>query len=301
MWPTDGGDSRRSGYAPYRGPGKGRIVWSAANGGSRDTNSPLVGPEGRVYVSSASEHVLKCIDNGTVVWTFPLPLNEQVGFVPDGSLQITNFTGRTRILNAEGKPVSGRDGVADGRYLGMFMWQNHSYNSNGRAPNASSPTKWYFFRVDDSSWQVEVDSKAIWPVVDESGVFYTGTAQGTLYAISNAPAKIWNYPAGVSPTRGLAVTKGKELLAAVGPNLLCVRDGKLRWTFASGDGNALAPIHDANGTIYFGKGTTFYALSPAGKLIWSLNLGDTVTTAPAMDRAGRIYVATGARLYCIGD
>ncbi len=193
MWRMDGADFRRSGYAPYRGPRKPRIAWTA-DAGNRDQNSPLVGPDGRVYLWSARDRMLRAVDNGRVVWSVPLPLNDQVSFAPDGSVQLTSFTGRTRALNQDGKPT--RDGQADSRYLGLYVWQGHSYNSNGISHENDPSTRWYFFRADDRAWSVEVDGKATWPSVDDNGALYVATSKGTVYAVSNAATILWSYPSG---------------------------------------------------------------------------------------------------------
>ena len=149
---------------------------------------------------------------------------------------------------------------------------------------------------------MEVDGQTTPPAIDQNGILHVGTTKGTLYAVSDAASIVWSYSTGSSPTRGLAVTPSRDVLAAVGQALFCVRGGRLRWKFqGDGDGISFPPIHDSAGTIYFGKGTDFYAVSAAGKLVWKLLLGDSVTTAPAMDRSGHIYVASATRLYCISD
>ena len=299
MWATDGGDARRSGFAPYRGPRKPRVLWSA-DAGNREPNSPLVGPDGRIYVWSVRDRMVRCVENGRVVWSLPLTLNDQVSFAPDGSPELTSFTGRRRVLNEDGKTI--REAQVDARYLGLFAWQGHPYNSNGINRGNGSSTRFYLFRADDRRWQVEVDGQAVTPVVDDTGVLYTGTTRGTLYAVTDAATVLWTYPAGAAPVHGLAVTRNQEVLAAVGQSLYHVREGRLLWRFAGeGDGSSLPPIHDAAGTIYFGKGTDFYAVTAAGREVWRVRIGDTLTTAPAMDRSGRIYVASATKLYCIGD
>jgi outer membrane protein assembly factor BamB len=148
---------------------------------------------------------------------------------------------------------------------------------------------------------VEVDGVASTPVIDESGVLYVGTAKGTIYAINDTATILWNYSTGAGSTKGLAVTRAQDVLAAVGQSLFSVHDGQPKWKFQDGDGTAFPPIHDRTGTVYFGKGSDFYALSITGQKLWQIRLGGPVTTAPAMDRSGRIYVATATQLYCIAD
>jgi outer membrane protein assembly factor BamB/tetratricopeptide (TPR) repeat protein len=299
MWLMDGGDARRSGYAPARGPRKPRIAWSV-EAGNRDQNSPLVGPDGRVYVWNVREHLLRSVENGRIVWSVPLPLNDHVDFGPDGSIQLSSISGRTRTLDRDGAIV--RDVPSEIRYLGLFVWRGHAYFSNGITPKDSGSTRWFFFRADDRSWQVEVDDQATRPAIDENGVLYVGTNKGTLYAVSDAATILWSFMTGAGSTHGVAVTRDRDILAAVGQSLFSVRDGQLRWKFqGDGDGRSFPPIHDLTGTIYFGKGMDFYAVTAAGKELWRLRLGDPVSTAPAMDRSGRIYVATATRLYCIAD
>ena len=299
MWAGDGGDARRSGYSAYRGPRKARIAW-AAEAGNPDNNSPMVGPDGRIYVWNAHDRALKAVENGATAWSVPLPLSEQVAFGPDGLVQLTSMTGRTKTLNREGTPV--RDDRTDMRMLGLFTWKGHAYSSAGSRPAGSDTTRWYFFRADDRRWQVEIDAQAGRPVVDENGVIYVATAKGTVYAISDAGTILWSYRTEGGAATGLAITRDRNILASAGPALYCVSDGKLRWKF-SGDNDAKAfpAIHDQAGNIYFGKGSDFYALSSAGKELWRVRLYEPVTAAPAMDRSGHIYVSTAARLYCLSE
>jgi hypothetical protein len=299
VWPMDGGNARRSGYSPYRGPRKPRIAWSV-EAGNKDQNSPLIGPDGRVYVWNAREKVLRCVEDGRIVWKVALPLDEQVSFGPDGSVQLSSFLGKTRTLNREGNPS--QETRSDMRWLGLYFWRGHTYKSTGIAPEGSTTTRWYFIRPDDPTWRVEVDGQATAPVVDLRGILHFGTTKGTLYAVTDAATVEWSYSTGTSPTRGLCFTPKQGVVAAVGQSLFSVREGRLQWKFqGDGDGNAFPPIHDFAGTIYFGKGTDFYAVSLTGKLVWKLPLGDSVTSAPAMDRSGRIYVNSATRLYCISD
>jgi hypothetical protein len=251
-------------------------------------------------VWNAGEHILRCVENGNVVWKVRLPLDEQVSFGPDGSVQLSSFLGKTRTLNPDGSTL--REVPSDMRWLGLYVWKGHSYRSNGNAPAGSTSTRWFFFRSDQQSWRVEVDGLASQPVIDESGVLYVGTTKGTIYAVSDAPTILWNFATQAGSTKGLAVTRGRDVLAAVGQSLFAVRDGQFRWKFlGDADGTSFPPIHDQTGTIYFGKGNVFYAVSSAGKEIWHQTLSGLVTTAPAMDRSGRIYVATATQLYCISD
>jgi hypothetical protein len=299
MWRMDGGDLRRSGYAPYRGPRKLRIAWSAPVG-TTEPGSPLVGPDGRVYLRNGPERVLRCVEDGRVVWSTRLQLDDQVGFGSDGSVQLSSIPGRIQTLDHDGKPI--REDRMDIQWLGLYVWRGHSYNSNGIAPAGSTSTRWYFFRPDNPDWRVEVDGKATLPVIDEGGVLYVGTAKGTIYGVSDAANILWRAPTDAGPTKGLAVTHARDILAAVGQSLFSVHEGQVKWRFpGDGDGTAFPPIHDQTGTIYFGKGSYFYAVSSSGQKLWQLRLGGPVTTAPAMDRSGRIFVATATQLYCITD
>src|SRR6185369_7651533 len=104
-------------------------------------------------------------------------------------------------------------------------------------------------------------------------VFYVGSNKGTLYAISDAATILWSYSTGEGAVRGVAITRNRDLLAAAGATLVSVREGRLQWKFrGDGDGLAFPPIHDASGTIYFGKGSDVYAVTAAGRAIWKLPL-----------------------------
>jgi len=151
MWPMDGGDVRRSGYAPYHGPRKPQIAWSVQVG-NNNQNSPLVGPDGRIYLANAYGRTLSCIENGSVIWTVPLSPSEQAGFGMDHSLQLRDSAGRTRLLNRDGSVA--REFASGVRRLGEFQWGSHplSFNVVDGTP--------LIRRLDDSSWRVQLDGEA---------------------------------------------------------------------------------------------------------------------------------------------
>jgi len=305
----EGGNERRSGYAPYRGPRKPRIAWSVEirwiSTSEHLLDAPLIGSDGRVYVSTLSlvDQILSCIENGRIVWRFPFTAQgfDRVGFGPDGSVQVSSYPDRLRTLNRDGS-VAGESTSSERWQNAWFKWEGHLYHSYGYRTAGSSSTAWRFGRADDQSWRIDVDRPGSTPVVDDHGVMYVGTDLGTLYAVDGAASVLWKFSTGGGVTWGLAVTPERDLLSANQRGLFCVRDGQLRWKFPSdGHGSASQPIHDQTGTIFFGMGQNFYALDSEGKELWQIRLADDIVAPAAMDRSGRLYVRTRRRLYCIAD
>jgi len=303
MWPMEGGNERRSGYAPYRGPGRPRIAWSVEIRQST-SNGPLVGPDGRVYVwnGNVPDSLVRCVEDGRIVWSVPIMARheaEWVRFGPDGSVEVYSSRGRVRTLNRDGTVA--RESTSSERWFGFYKWDGHVYHSNRYSAPGSSSTVWMFLRADDPSWQVELDGPGVGPVVDDRGLMYIGTLKGTLYAVDEAASILWKFSGG-GWTFGLAVTPERDLLYANAEGLFCVRDAQLRWKFKpDGPGYSPPPIYDQTGTIFFGKGQNFYAIDQTGKELWRIRLADYISAPVAMDRSGRIYVPTNSRLYCISD
>jgi outer membrane protein assembly factor BamB len=313
IWPVEGGDARCSGYASSRGPRNPKESWDV-QAPSTESHSPLIGPEGRVYISvtegagAGQARQLWCVAaNSSILWKTPIGPSDRVGFAPDGSVQLKSAR-RTRTLNRDGGVSA--DASSDNSWIGFRLLGGHRYSSGGSAPNG------YCQRLDDPQWRTDLDGDTSggW-AMDDRGSIYVGTHRGTLYALSDTGRVIWRKNiSGVDSFNGLAVTADRDVLAATGPAgsagdarvrdaaaLLCVRDGQVRWKYATDDAHVTAPIHDVTGTIFFGSGTKLYALSSAGQELWGLDLHDTLTSQAAMDKNGRIYVSTMKGLYCISE
>jgi outer membrane protein assembly factor BamB len=96
------------------------------------------------------------------------------------------------------------------------------------------------------------------PAIDKNGIIYVGTI--------------------FSPVQG-----GKNHLWAINP------DGTKKWAFEVTHMTSGINIGD-DGTIYFGAGTTFYALTSDEKLKWKYELSDVLWGTPAIANDGTIYL-----------
>jgi outer membrane protein assembly factor BamB/PKD repeat protein len=79
-------------------------------------------------------------------------------------------------------------------------------------------------------------------------------------------------------------------------------DGKLKWSFGTGDRIVSSAAIGSDGTIYIGsRDNKLYAINPSGTIIWSFTTGDSVyRSSPAIDTNGTIYIGSmDHKLYAI--
>lgn len=80
----------------------------------------------------------------------------------------------------------------------------------------------------------------------------------------------------------------RGLMRSVGPLVKPIQ----KWSFPAGPGEIKAiPVIDAQGTLYFGGGTTFYAVNPVGTEKWHYHCRGSLDSTAAIDTDGTIYVA----------
>ncbi len=67
-------------------------------------------------------------------------------------------------------------------------------------------------------------------------------------------------------------------------------DGKMKWTYTTGNDIDSSPSIGKNGNIYFGSSDSkFYSLYPNGTLNWSYTTGDGIYSPSSIDDEGTIY------------
>lgn len=316
-------DTARTGYTPSPAPKTNHTLW-VSNVHCYELALPAI-DEGRVFVASAPDSTLFCLDayTGDVIWTTPTP--QSFG---EGHLTISDGTIYPQRLALDGHFY----GYAQGGFGGV-TWdlpvENYTrYAGSSRrmtraeiglvsvvgdqiylqAYNSSAGEGLYFlcFQKDRYGQYTQIWSTKI----DETSgalLFGYAVANGKIYAKTSTPdlvclnatdgTLLWNS----DPFTGdwlwqtPAVIDGRVYQpSGVANSLWCLdaETGDLLWEHKT-EGNYVGAVTGAYGKIYLTGGSTdrkVYALDPTnGKLIWDFTTDGSVSTMGVTIADGNIY------------
>jgi outer membrane protein assembly factor BamB len=235
--------------------------------------SPTIGPDGTIYVESATSE-LYAVDpqDGHVYWTFA-GLTGEVGV--RGSPAIS-LDGKQLYL-----PSGGGDlyALSTGPSGGRLFWTYHIQGpKNGDIENA--------------------------PAVGPDGTIYvatggrSGSTPGDIEAVNPDGTIKWAYVTNGTFETTPAVTAAGQVVAGndVG-TVFAVRqsDGKLAWSYARQDKERdngfynSSAASDADGNIYIQSQNRVFAINPTGSVLWTLK-DTSYSSSPAIDDSGTLYV-----------
>jgi len=299
-WPMFLHDSSHTGRSALPGPSSGDILWAFPITAG-DPSSPIVGPDGTVYVGS--ETGLYAVNpDGTQKWKFATgrqiissPAIDMNGIVyfgcldskiyaiyPNGSRKWSELTGgeirSSPLITSDGLIVTGS---SDGSV--------YAYLSTGTL-------KWKYTPVGES------DRIYASPAIGPDGTLYIATNKGILALdISGAtPTRKWFH---------LVITLDIKSSPAVGSDgsiyvgtrdntLLSLNsNGTVKWISPGLGDIRSSPIIGPDGTIYIADsnaiiaGGYLYAIDPAnGHQKWSYQTGNVYDQSPAVDSNGVVYI-----------
>jgi outer membrane protein assembly factor BamB len=271
-WPQFQHDPQHTGRGSFRAPTEPNVLWRVP-WWARIFTSPVVGPDGAVYVA-ANGYLYAFNSDGSERW-----------HAQTGSCQGTPALASTGAVYVTGTDP---DGVSAAL---------HAFTANG------TPA----WRFDVPGAVPRPFSTTVGPDgVIYFGVGAAGGGTGTLYAIEPNGTEKWRYatrliegstPA-VAPDGTVYVgsmdSGSGAALYAVGP------DGSTRWQFTITGNINSSPLVAADGTIYFGSGNgKLYALTPSGAQKWNVDLGPVVFSSPALGADGTVYVGAGEALHAV--
>ena len=246
-------------------------------------SSPVIGPDGRVFVASTSGFILE-LDPGLPIgpdnprrWFFSTEFYSTPALSPDGILYIGGTDGQIYALDT-----------------------NNSF---------SSPAGWNpFFAQDDI-----ISSPALF-----NGVLYVGSSNNQFYAINaSSGAPIWGQPFTGNDvfvsSPAIGETNGAVYAGSFDGSVYAINraTGLQRWTFDTGELLASSPTVDNNGFIFVTTlGGTLYVLQDAGSqalVRWTYALGASAWASPSIGPGNNtVYIAasgsqtTPGRLFALG-
>jgi outer membrane protein assembly factor BamB len=252
----------------------GSVAWTYHLEGYIVESSPVVGPEGIVYLAAsnpqtAGGQVIALRSDGSEVWSFDagsrVPLSPALG--PEGTIYVGARNGNLYALNPDG----------------TLKWQS---------PLGS------------------VDSSA---AVGSDGIIYVG-ASSTYQALSpDDGSQLWSFPpVDGEPDSTPALGAGGRVYLTSNSNEIYAlnADGTVAWTFAA-EAEGDREVHFSSpvtidGALVLYAGTRegeLFAVNPDGSLRWRSFLpeGGMILVGPAIGNDGTLYVGAGSNLYAIGQ
>jgi parallel beta-helix repeat protein len=304
-WPMFRHDLNNTGQSQYNGPRTNSTKWGLWMGGST-YSSPVIGPDGIIYVPSA--YLLHAVyPNGSIVpgwpantccntWAAPAIASDGTIYQATGSGNslkafYPNGTQKWDIQifgdDADSSPAIAPDGTI---YVGSY-----DYNLYAIYPNGTK--KWNYTTGD---WVYSS------PAIAPDGTIYVGSDDYNLYAIYPNGTKKWNYttdyyvlssPA-IAPDGTIYVGSDDKNLYAIYPN------GTKKWNYTTTGAIYSSPAIGADGTVYISPyNGRLYALNPDGTLLWDYNVGGHIFSSPVIDSYGNVYIGGkygGYNLYAFG-
>jgi outer membrane protein assembly factor BamB len=313
-WPMYRADARHTGRGRWEGPGGAHVLWTLGIGPKRaapDWNtSPVLGPDGAVYVVDATGGVTAVAPDGRVEWNLPGPAGWQRGVYTPAvdasgrlfveSLEDAKGACELRALRAETGAELWRAPTACG--LGITLSNDGAlYVGNAALDAATGAIKWSV-KTDNGASSVPALSDDCTVYIAADHVYAVDHASGAIKWISADAA----YALGDSPAIG---EEGTVFIGGYRGDLLAIdpSTGKTLWKRSTGSQIRADVAIGADGTVFFSSEATpdrpVTALDPrTGDARWSTSMAHwSEASSPVVDADGTVYFGTGSgiRLFAL--
>ena len=250
---------------------EGAVLWEytldAYGVAAATRSSPLVSPDGRIYVGTCVGGWGACL----------FALN------PDGSL----------CWRQQGP--------------GCYEWNAPASSPDGTVYAEGNNTMYAVDPSGAIQWQLEIPQIYAGPSVDSAGNICLKTAYNDVEYYDPAGELLWRYALGrILRTRSIPVV-GVDGTVYIGNSdtyfYALDPDGTVKWRFEASYRIESTAVIDSESRIFFGcDGGFLYCLNREGNLIWRLDVGDSIQSALAMAADGTLYfVAYDGFLYAVAE
>ena len=277
--------------APASGSTEPQVAWSFDFGpnSGRQTCSPIIGPDGTIYVLDGAGKLFAFAPSGDVKWTAQTGPNIQSSpaLAADGTVYCASMDGK---LYAVAPPSGGGQG---GSTKWAFDFGQHLGPTPFPTAEGPYPSKQPFGANGIGTLAS--------PSVGPDGTIYIGANNSNMYAITAGGGQKWLYEAqreiaGIASTAAISSDGGTIYFGANkgGIYALNTADGSKRWEFDIFGSVDPSPTLDSKGTLYTGStvGHVFALDAADGSQVFDFDAGGTVWTAPAIRPDGSMVVAT---------
>lgn len=270
--------------------------------------SSAIGDDGTIYTGSKEGNVYAITPEGKEKWRFETGggISADPAIGKDGTIYIGSWDGNFYALNKEGRELWRFD-VKVNRDSKIFETMPGRETICTSAAISADGTI-YFGDVVDTFYALDLSGKEKWrfqekgsgyaasPAIAKDGTIYIGREDGKIIAFGGQKTKLVNSPwpmhRGNPQHTGRSDYKTKE------------NNGKLLWTFETGEMIDSSPAIASDGTIYIGSNDNkLYALNPDGSKKWEFRAGPLtysergkgiwgIRSSPAIDKEGTIYVGS---------
>lgn len=235
-----------------------KVVFSLAVGPI--ASSPVIGPDGTIYVGTTSGKLVAVFGNGSAVkWT--VDTGDAFGSSPalgrDGTVYVGSTDEKLRAVRSDGTPEWALD-------LGSPIHGSPAIGGDGVV---------YVGTIDGKLHAVAASGIEQW-------------AYATGGPITGAPA-----------VYGGTVYVGSEDEAL---HAVRASDGLARWTYATTGAVGTPVIDGSGTIYVGSTDARVYAITPKGSLYFAVNVKGAVTSAPAIGVGGTLYVTTANALVVVG-
>lgn len=285
-----GFNNQHTGQSPYYAAQQSRLMLSVSLLLSGYIMSPVIGPDGTVYVGPAALNGT----TGALVWQLPNNVSIVSGYAmgTNGLLYgLDYYSGNLLAVSSSS---------------GNFVWQSSVYLGEmgiQTSPTVSSDGTVYvgnyllgeLYAIDGLTgkvrWQTNgVVGVGLHPAVDAKGVIYIASANATVYAIAPVDGSIlWSVASQV--TSELVIGPNGVLYTGFVSALNATTGARLWYYITPGTYGALAP----NGILYWttesrsGYGINAFD-SATGYVLWSYQSACCTSTSVALGKDGTVYV-----------
>lgn len=323
------GGPRHRGRAAAEGPAATPSVAWRFRTGARVFASPVIGPDGTIFVGSVDGTFNALSPEGRLLWTYTAsaPIFSSAAVSDAGHVYVGCDDGTFLAFHASGRvlwsdrrdhpfdasPVIGDDGTVyiggDGLLAytprGGLRWRARTAG-HVFSPPVVHPRQVVIFGTDSGELHgVGVDGREAFrldlssPVLGGATVLETGavvvaTAAGEVLALDRAGVIRWRVrldEEGIRSTPAVGLD-GNLYVGADSGRLYALdpENGQVRWRFQTGGPLRASPVVDAAGRIIIGsQDHTVYALDPRGAVLWQLRLGGEIDSTGAIGPDGTYY------------